>query len=455
MISKSLENLEYSNHQLSRIPVFGDIDYSRYAGKHGKCPNLSPDTPRVVKFSGGRSSGMLLFILLQSGLLKASRGDVVLFNNTSAEHPKTYNFVAKCKDVVEGGFGIPFFWTEFQTYEDARGSAGGSEWGRFRSYRLVNHRPYSENNPGGYRRGGEVFEEMLSYAGYAPNQFSRICTKIMKLDVTMAFLKDWFLCREKIDSLGHNYPESRLTDDAVYAAHEQHSGGVPRDIFLDKKRYLRSCALTRREQQYADYSSVFKRVESPYLISRRGAKIGWLKDEIQYVSFVGIRHDEPKRVARVKSLRSCNAGEYDAEYISMPLDKLKVTKEDVNKFWKNQDWLGLPHDADLSNCVYCFLKGARKLHGVHQAMKALKPNGSKCAIVGTPSDVEWWAKMEEKYSRDLLAERRDTSFQGEDAFIGFFGRSGKFSYRALAGGCAHEACSANVHAELPPCECTD
>ena len=43
--------------------------------------------PHVVKFSGGRSSGMLLFALLENGLLDASRGDVIVFNNTSAEHP--------------------------------------------------------------------------------------------------------------------------------------------------------------------------------------------------------------------------------------------------------------------------------------------------------------------------------------------------------------------------------
>lgn len=59
------------------------------------------DLPHVVKFSGGRTSGMMLFVLLESGLLKAERGDVVLFNNTSAEHPQTYDFVRRCKQVVE------------------------------------------------------------------------------------------------------------------------------------------------------------------------------------------------------------------------------------------------------------------------------------------------------------------------------------------------------------------
>ena len=42
--------------------------------------------PHVVKFSGGRSSGMLLFTFLENRILDAARGDVIVFNNTSAEH---------------------------------------------------------------------------------------------------------------------------------------------------------------------------------------------------------------------------------------------------------------------------------------------------------------------------------------------------------------------------------
>lgn len=64
--------------------------------------------PHVVKFSGGRSSGMLLFTLLESGLLDAARGDVIVFNNTSAEHPETYRFVGRCMRAARA-YGIPFF----------------------------------------------------------------------------------------------------------------------------------------------------------------------------------------------------------------------------------------------------------------------------------------------------------------------------------------------------------
>ena len=107
--------------------------------------------PHVVKFSGGRSSGMLLFALLENGLLDASRGDVIVFNNTSAEHPDTYRFVRDCMRTARR-YEIPFFQVEFQTYEDAR----QGEWTRLPTYRLVNDQPKSAANDEGFHWRGEV-----------------------------------------------------------------------------------------------------------------------------------------------------------------------------------------------------------------------------------------------------------------------------------------------------------
>ena len=78
--------------------------------------------PHVVKFSGGRSSGMLLFTLLENAFLQRDRGDVVVFNNTSCEHPETYRFAAECKRRVESDYGIPFF---FRRVSDLRRRKAG------------------------------------------------------------------------------------------------------------------------------------------------------------------------------------------------------------------------------------------------------------------------------------------------------------------------------------------
>ena len=155
------------------------------------------ELPHVVKFSGGRSSGMLLFTLLENGFLKQERGDVVVFNNTSCEHPETYKFAAECKKRVEAA-GIPFFFIQFQTYEDAR----QGEWRRISSYRLVNEHPFSETNPDGFQWRGEAFEEMLSNKAYLPNQFTRVCTLSLKLEITRQFLRDWFASKKKHPAFG-------------------------------------------------------------------------------------------------------------------------------------------------------------------------------------------------------------------------------------------------------------
>ena len=165
---------------------------------------------------------MLLFTLLENGLLKQERGDVVIFNNTSCEHPETYKFVSKCKELVEQ-VGIPFFIVEFQTYEDAR----QGEWRRIASYRLANKHPLSEENPDGFRWKGEVFEETLSNKSYLPNQFSRVCTQSLKLEVTRQFLRDWFGNNETIPLLGHGLNDSQVNTEQVYKQHIPERGRSP------------------------------------------------------------------------------------------------------------------------------------------------------------------------------------------------------------------------------------
>ena len=61
----------------------------------------------VVKFSGGPSSGAMVLSLARRGALRAGRGDVVLFANTTAEHPATYDIAAEVCDELEEKHAIP------------------------------------------------------------------------------------------------------------------------------------------------------------------------------------------------------------------------------------------------------------------------------------------------------------------------------------------------------------
>ncbi len=408
------------------------------------------ELPHVVKFSGGRSSGMLLFVLLEAGLLKAERGDVVVFNNTSAEHPETYNFVRQCKQLVETRYSIPFFWVEFQTYEDAR----NGEYIRLPSYRLVKSEPWSETTPDGYHWRGEVYEELLSWTGFVPNVFQRTCTKNLKLESTRAFLKEWFANKPETERLGHFGNGSRLEDDDIYARHLRNRGSVPRSILLEKKKFVRERPVYRPSQSYTDFSVAVQTFQNPCLHGKTlGTSTFFGKDGVEYLAFVGLRYDEMRRVIKVRRRNSggLESAGYEGEHVYMPFSEMGVTKEDVDGFWKKQSWdLELNAEDGLSNCTYCFLKGTQGLQKVHSILGVSLDEELK----NTPCDLSWWGGIERKYGRDLKAEQRQTQRDIPNNFIGFFGIENNFSYQLLAESESKKDLSKFTD-NILPCDCTD
>ena len=441
-ISRELEMVE--NYDPNRIHSF------RYRAK------LHRELPHVVKFSGGRSSGMMLFALLENGFLRQSRGDVVVFNNTSCEHPETYRFVAECKRRVEAA-GIPFFFVEFQTYEDAR----QGEWRRLPSYRLVNEHPFTEDNPTGFHWRGEVFEEMLSHKAYLPNQFRRVCTQSLKLETTRLFLRDWLASKDSIPIQGHGLEDSQVDLEELYRRHTLNGGGVPKDVLLAKKRFLLNQPTGRPKQIYRDFSPPAAQFANELLQGKVFGQKAWFgNDGIEYVAFIGLRGDEQLRVTRVEARSSnphANIG-YEGEHVYMPLAALHVSKEDVNSFWDQQAWdLNLPQNGALSNCTYCFLKGVSSLAQVHNALETQKTNVIEGfgSIAGTPCDIDWWVSKEHEYGRDLDAENRERTNPEAQGFIGFFGATSNFSYDVLASNAKNGAALEKFADTVLPCDCTE
>ena len=402
--------------------------------------------PHVVKFSGGRSSGMLLFALLENRLLDPDRGDVIVFNNTSAEHPDTYRFVHDCMRTARQ-YGVPFFQVEFQTYEDAR----KGEWTRLPSYRLANAQPISAANPDGFHWRGEVYEELLSWSGYVPNQFNRICTRHLKLEVTRNFLKDWLAARPTVPRLGHFGNGSRIDSEVTYRRHKANQGGVPKEILLRKRAYVWQRPHFRPEQHYDTYFPEWKPFENPALEGKTFGDKAWFgKGGVEYVAFIGLRGDEPHRIQRVEERSDSTTG-YEGEHVYMPLNDMAVTRDDVNAFWDRQYWdLSLPNNAALSNCVFCFLKGLANLQDIRDRMdevrKTVVPRFG--SLADTPCDLAWWERIEHEYGRDMVAEERKP--RGNATHIGFFGTNG-FSYQDLGNGA-----DVGVLAEtMLPCDCTE
>ena len=382
--------------------------------------------PHIVKFSGGRSSGMLLLSLLGNGLLDAARGDAIVFNDTSAEHPETYKFTAKCKRIAEERFGIPFFWLQFQTYEDARRGT----WIRKPSFRMAKPVPWSVDEPEGYLCKGEAFEELLAWSGYVPNQFQRICTQRLKVEITIKFLKQWIRGRNGLERLGHFGEASRLEDDAMFALHKKNRGEVSKEIYLRKKEFLKGRPFVRPRQKFSDFSC--SEIHPRRLYQPRG--------EIEYVTFLGLRADEPRRVSNMRSKY------HGLEHIYLPLADMGVSKLDVNSFWKGQDFdLGLDSESGLSNCVYCFLKGSGTLRKVHQRQEADKTEKT----ADSPVDIRWWERIEQTYSRDVINKNQ------QEAVIGFFGIKKGLYYKSFARDGGGELDASKFQQTDLPCDCTD
>lgn len=429
--------------RVPELPTSHDPD-GEYAFRYRAKKHAS--LPHVVKFSGGRSSGLLLFTLLESGLLDAARGDVIVFNNTSAEHPETYRFVRHCVRAARI-YGIPFFQIEFQTYEDAR----KGEWSRLPTYRLVNDLPKSPENPDGFHWQGEVYEELLSWSGYVPNQFERICTQKLKLEVTRSFLQDWLSSKPSIPRLGHYGDHSRIDEEAAFRRHRKNRGGVPREIFVRKRAYTWNRPHFRPEQRFDAYCLDWQPFDNAVLAGRTfGGKAAFGKGGAEYVAMIGLRADEPQRIARVAERSASDAG-LEGEHVYMPLGDMAVTRHDVNAFWGRQNWdLALPNDASLSNCVFCFLKGAANLAAVRARMEREKATEAEGfgPLADTPCDLAWWDRIETSYGRDLHAEGRKT--RGNVSHIGFFGGHG-VTYRAM-----REGLDLGEYSEtMLPCDCTE
>jgi len=403
------------------------LEHYYYKEYHSKLPH-------IIKFSGGRSSGALLFSMLENGLLNANRGDVIIFNNTSAEHQKTYEFVIECKRRCEKEYNIPFFLTEFQTFEDCKNGI----YDRFATYKLVNDKPYSQDNPNGYHHKGEIFEELISWQMYLPSLMSgRTCTKKMKMDVTYSFLNDWFSGIDYIERLGHYGEKSRIDIEILYQKHQKNGGKVPFPIYKDKKEYCLTRPLFRPEQKFCDYTNVTID-KSIYIHKKR----------VEFCSFVGFRADEPLRLEKMKKRINQSYNENidiayireENEHIYAPLVEFGIAQREVKDFWDNQDFdLGLPYDGSLGNCVYCFMKGANKL-------SSIKPSTDELA----PQNIDWWINIEKKYQRDLKAEGRDTTTKEINPYINFFGVDGKISYEIIKNKNNMEYLQQSM-----PCNCTD
>lgn len=273
------------------------------------------DGPTTISFSGGRTSGYMLWRVLQAnGGLPAEA--LVCFANTGKEDEATLAFVQECSE----RWAVPITWLEYQ-FEEPR-------------FRVVDFDTASRN--------GEPFEALIARRKFLPNVVSRFCTVELK----------------------------------VRTMH----------------RHLRS--------------------------------IGWTDWE----SWLGIRADEPRRLARIARN---DYGKHEEKFA--PLGVAGIGAKEVGDFWKAQPFdLGLPNINGVTmhgNCDLCYLKPAAQVFSL---------------IAEKPERAVWWAQMETRVQSSGHANGDGARF-----------RNDRPSYAEMAKFAAEQRDIFNPDEEAIACFCGD
>lgn len=143
--------------------------------------------PAIVSFSGGRTSGYMLYRILQShgGALPAQVK--VCFANTGKEMPETLDFVRDCQT----HWGVEIAWLEYGrgrvSYEDAS-------------------------------RKGEPYTALIDKRGYLPNPVTRFCTVELKIRTIGKWAREDFGHRDFDQVLGLRADEPQRAAKALARA---------------------------------------------------------------------------------------------------------------------------------------------------------------------------------------------------------------------------------------------
>jgi hypothetical protein len=121
--------------------------------------------PCIVSFSGGRTSGYLLWRIIRAFGGKLPDWVKVVFNNTGKEREETLEFVAECSK----RWNVPINWLEYR-------------WEPGRHY-------FEQVDFSSASRKGEPFRQAIKAHGCLPNPVTRFCTVDMKIRTTNRFVK--------------------------------------------------------------------------------------------------------------------------------------------------------------------------------------------------------------------------------------------------------------------------
>lgn len=163
---------------------------------------LDYDFPVVINFSGGRSSGYMLYRILEAygGYEYLPPDTIIAFCNTGKEYPQTLDFVQECSDRWQ----VPILWLEYRNYPMRRGGRRDPRHDAL----VVNHRTAS--------RDGQPFDQMVAAKKLLPNVDKRICTFYLKVEVVRWFVQRRLGWKFHINALGMRADEPQRINKALF-----------------------------------------------------------------------------------------------------------------------------------------------------------------------------------------------------------------------------------------------
>ena len=145
---------------------------------------ILPEGNVQISFSGGRTSGFMLYKILEANNGLPDRAKII-FTNTGREMEQTLDFVQECSHK----WNVNIVWLEYDIVD-----------GKV-TYKKINHQTASRN--------GEPFEKLIQYKKVLPNVLMRFCTIELKIRTAKRYLRNplelgW---KNWINAVGIRYDE--------------------------------------------------------------------------------------------------------------------------------------------------------------------------------------------------------------------------------------------------------
>lgn len=267
------------------------------------------DAPAVISFSGGRTSGLMLYRILDAFGGTLPDDIKVVFCNTGKERPETLDFVERCS----AEWGVPITWLEYRYETQIPCPTRAEDW------RQLDDEPFGERT--------QRWDAW--YRAIHPDRLA----KEQQVAVRKAMTR-----------------QQRKAIPAVSKTVGRHSFSVVNYASASRRGEPLEEVIAARNM-LPNVMSRFCTVECKIRTTCRFLlSLGWT----QWGNAIGFRADEPQRVAKL-----AGTNRHSREETVTPLADEKVTNADVLSFWAANSF-DLQLESHEGNCDLCFLKGIGK-----------------------------------------------------------------------------------------------